>query len=168
MILAIIHKAFGIALILIGLASLQIKFLRMKLKNERLNALIKEKEMETLQARMLDDVKTKINRSQNLCALDKDDVKARYLYSQDGIKDLANDLKIALSDKHAALKKAYPQLTDLDMLVISLMIIGMDNDDICEIIKMEKRTLYRRRQLIAQRIGISSNDIEEFVMTTFC
>lgn len=63
------------------------------------------------------------------------------------------------------IREQYPNLTELDILVICLIGIGMDNDEICTILRMEKRTLYRRRQLIAQRVGMSSTQLELFATT---
>lgn len=60
----------------------------------------------------------------------------------------------------------FPGLTDLDMLVLCLLGIGMDNQEIATLLRMEKRTLYRRRQLMAMRIGISSLQLDEFAINT--
>ena len=165
MILSVMTKAFGVSLILFGCAVLYILILKRRINQRDLLKSGKDKEIDDLQGKMLEDIKKKVieNKSASSAIPDKDDIKARVLYNQNAIKELGDELKIALQDKHVVLSGKYPKLTDLDLLVIDLIIIGMDNDDICEIIKMEKRTLYRRRQLIAQRIGISSNDIEAFV-----
>ena len=60
----------------------------------------------------------------------------------------------------------FPGLTDLDMLVLCLLGIGMDNQEIATLLRMEKHTLYRRRQLMAMRIGISSMKLDEFAINT--
>ena len=52
----------------------------------------------------------------------------------------------------------------MDLLVICLIGIGMDNLEIYTLLRMEKRTLYRRRQLISMRVGISSLHLDEFSM----
>lgn len=164
MILSIITKAFGIALILFGCSMGYIVILKRRMQQNRLSNTLKSQEIGELQESVIETVKEKIDQKR-LLVPDKDDIKAKVLYGQFGIKELGEELKVALNSKHIALSSNHTQLTDLDLLVIDLIIIGMNNDDICEIIHMEKRTLYRRRQLIAKRIGISSNDIEQFVKT---
>lgn len=164
MILSIITKAFGIALILFGCAMGYIVILKRKMQQDKLSNTLKSQEIDELQESVIETVKEKIGQKR-LLVPDKDDIKAKVLYGQFGVKELGEELKVAFNSKHIALSNKHTQLTDLDLLVIDLIIIGMDNDDICEIIHMEKRTLYRRRQLIAKRIGISSNDIEQFVNT---
>ena len=63
-----------------------------------------------------------------------------------------------------ALELAEQKLHDetLALLDICLLGIGMDNVEICTVLRMEKRTLYRRRQLIAMRTGMSSMNLETF------
>lgn len=73
------------------------------------------------------------------------------------------ELKTIFAETITALNESYPELTDLDIFVLLLIGIGFDNVEIATLLGMEKRTLYRRRQLISQRMGISSLEIDEKV-----
>jgi len=117
-----------------------------------------------LQEKLLDKVKEKINLTQrsNKLRKQKDELIASVIYKQEHVFELGEEIKSIYSIEYNAIQNKYPQLTELDMLVICLLGIDMTNEDICELIKMEKRTLYRRRQLISQRIGISSTELEVF------
>lgn len=117
-----------------------------------------------LQGRLVEKVRMKIEMTQRSKAfrINKDDLMANYIYKQDRIQELGQEMQEIFGREFAALKSKYPQLTELDKLVIALLGLEMDNDEICEIMHMEKRTLYRRRQLIGQRIGLSSTALEAF------
>ena len=87
---------------------------------------------------------------------------SNYTYSPENMKELEEELQSIFSTEQAMLTERYPQLSNLDLLTITLLGIGFTNNDICKIINMERRTLYKRRQLTAQRIGISAKDLETF------
>lgn len=126
-----------------------------------------EKEVEEWRIKLLEKVKEKINITEQ--AQDKltrgEDLVAQFIYRNNDIKQLSDELNAIFKQPLQTLKEKYPDLTELDLLVISLIGIGMDNDEICTLLRMEKRTLYRRRQLIAQRIGMSSTQLDMFAMT---
>lgn len=117
-----------------------------------------------LQEKLLDKVKEKINLTQrtNRLRKQKDELIASVIYKQEHVLELGEEIKSIYATEYNAIQNRYPQLTELDMLVICLLGIDMTNEEICDLIKMEKRTLYRRRQLIGQRIGISSTELEDF------
>ena len=126
-----------------------------------------EKEVEEWRIKLLEKVKEKINITEQ--AQDKltrgEDLVAQFIYRNNDIKQLSDELNAIFKQPLQTLKEKYPDLTELDLLVICLIGIGMDNDEICTLLRMEKRTLYRRRQLIAQRIGMSSTQLDMFAMT---
>lgn len=126
-----------------------------------------EKEVEEWRIKLLEKVKEKINITEQ--AQDKltrgEDLVAQFIYRHNDIKQLSDELNAIFKQPLQTLKEKYPDLTELDLLVISLIGIGMDNDEICTLLRMEKRTMYRRRQLIAQRIGMSSTQLDMFAMT---
>ena len=126
-----------------------------------------EKEVEEWRIKLLEKVKEKINITEQ--AQDKltrgEDLVAQFIYRNNDIKKLSDELNAIFKQPLQTLKEKYPDLTELDLLVICLIGIGMDNDEICTLLRMEKRTLYRRRQLIAQRIGMSSTQLDMFAMT---
>ena len=117
-----------------------------------------------LRERLLDKVKEKINLTQrsNRLRKQKDELIASVIYKQEHVLELGEEIKSIYATGYNAIQNRYPQLTELDMLVICLLGIDMTNEEICDLIKMEKRTLYRRRQLIGQRVGISSTELEDF------
>lgn len=91
-----------------------------------------------------------------------EDVVAKCIYNHDAVKKLGNDLEELFGMQYRVLMEKYPALSSLDLLVLGLLSIDMTNAEICSVLRMEKRTLYRRRQLIAQRIGIPSTELEQF------
>lgn len=135
-----------------------------KLETQELQRKLAEAETEEWREKMLDKVKEKIAMTEE--ARDRmtrgEDLVAKYIYHQQGIEELSAELFGIYQKPISIVKKKYPDLTELDLLVICLLGIGMDNVEVCSILRMEKRTLYRRRQLIAQRIGMSSTALEEF------
>ena len=138
---------------------------RRNLETQELQRKLAEAETEEWREKMLDKVKEKIALTEE--ARDRmtrgEDLVAKYIYHQQGIEELSTELFSIYQKPINTVKKQYPDLTELDLLVICLLGIGMDNVEVCSILRMEKRTLYRRRQLIAQRIGLSSSTaLEEF------
>lgn len=144
---------------------IQYGIIRRKLETQELQRKLAEAETEEWREKMLDKVKEKIAMTEE--ARDRmtrgEDLVAKYIYHQQGIEELSTELFGIYQKPISSVKKKYPDLTELDILVICLLGIGMDNVEVCSILRMEKRTLYRRRQLIAQRIGLnSSTNLEEF------
>ncbi len=150
--------------IIILFLSILIGFLKQKQKADELSLLMKQLNESKLQEKLLDKVKEKINLTQrtNRLRKQKDELIASVIYKQEHVFELGEEIKSIYAAEYNAIQSRYPQLTELDMLVICLLGIDMTNDEICELLKMEKRTLYRRRQLIGQRIGISSTELEDF------
>ena len=152
-------------LILMIIGGFQINIINRKLDTQELQRKLAEAESEEWREKMLDKVKEKIALTEE--ARDRmtrgEDLVAKYIYHQQGIEELSTELFSIYQKPINTVKKQYPDLTELDLLVICLLGIGMDNVEVCSILRMEKRTLYRRRQLIAQRIGLtSSTALEEF------
>lgn len=96
-----------------------------------------------------------------------EDLVAKSIYNYDVVKKLGKDLSEIFGKQYHELTAQYPELTSLDLLVLTLLGIDMNNAEICSVLRMERRTLYRRRQLIAQRIGISSTELEQFAVQVF-
>ena len=139
--------------------------IKRKMDTQELQRKLAETETEEWREKLLDKVKEKIALTEE--ARDRltkgEDLVAKYIYHQQGIEELSTELFSIYQKPINTVKKQYPDLTELDLLVICLLGIGMDNVEICSLLRMEKRTLYRRRQLIAQRIGLSSSTaLEEF------
>lgn len=138
-----------------------------KLKNMIFSKTIANKETDEWRQKLLDKVKEKINITEQ--AQTKitrgEDLVAQFIYSHNDIQELSKELFAIFKSPIQAIRTKYPDLTDLDLLVLSLLGIGMDNDEICTLLRMEKRTLYRRRQLISQRINMSSTQLETFATT---
>lgn len=142
-----------------------IDIIRRKLETQELQRRLAEMETEEWREKLLDKVKEKIaitEQAHNRIT-HGEDLVAKFIYHQQGIEELSAELFGIYHKPISAIKKKYPDLTELDLLVICLLGIGMDNVEICSILRMEKRTLYRRRQLIVQRIGINSSaNLEAF------
>ena len=65
------------------------------------------------------------------------------------------------------LRREYPALTDTDVQVLILIGLGVDNNDILSFTDMSKRTYYKRRQLIAQRMNTTAAQLDEHAKALF-
>lgn len=72
------------------------------------------------------------------------------------------DLTSVFPDETNHLRLAYPELTDIDICVLQLLSIGLDNQEILTFLDMSKRTFYKRRQLIAGRVGLLASQLDQF------
>lgn len=144
--------------------SVGIQVLYHLLVQSRLSKSNADMEVDRLQSQLENKVRDKIELTQRSKVLrkQKDELIATYIYKQDIVQELGEELKTIHIQEYSVISGKYPQLTDLDLLVLCLLSMDMTNDEICELVHMEKRTLYRRRQLIAQRIGIPSTELEQF------
>ena len=162
----ILEIACGLELIIIGLLVLYIAFLTQKIKGLQCKSKSNEQELNDWREKLLDKVKEKIvlTEESEMRIKSGEDIVSRFIYQQEDIKRMGEELFGIFSAQVASLKEQFPQLTELDMLVFCLLGIGMDNVEICILLRMERRTLYRRRQLMAMRIGISSSQLDEFAI----
>lgn len=71
-------------------------------------------------------------------------------------------LRASYDKEVAMLAHRYPELTDIDVDVILLLGIGLENQDIIGFLDLNKRTFYKRRQLISGRLSISATELNEF------
>jgi len=66
--------------------------------------------------------------------------------------------------KLALLSASHPQLTQPDIKVITLIFLKMDIADSCSLLNMTKPTMYHRRSLIKERLGLPKDtDLEDWV-----
>ena len=83
-------------------------------------------------------------------------------------KSLAVDnLQDLFADKIKELKSKYPALTETDIQVLTLIGLGVENADILQFTDMSKRTYYKRRQLIAQRMNTTAAQLDQIARNCF-
>jgi hypothetical protein len=69
--------------------------------------------------------------------------------------------------KLSAFQSAYPDLSQLDLIVVTLICLQIGISDICCLLNMHKTTLYKRRSRMKDRIGLSGEtDLEEWIQQT--
>ena len=78
-----------------------------------------------------------------------------------------DDRQPLFADKVDHIKRQYPALTDTDIQVLTLIGLGVDNADILQFTDMSKRTYYKRRQLIAQRMDTTAAQLDELAKQLF-
>lgn len=78
-----------------------------------------------------------------------------------------DDLQLLFADKTKNIKRQYPALTDTDIQVLTLIGLGVENADILQFTDMSKRTYYKRRQLIAQRMNTTAAQLDELAKQLF-
>ena len=71
------------------------------------------------------------------------------------------------SSKVNHIRRMYPALTDTDIQVLTLIGLGVDNNEILAFTEMSKRTYYKRRQLIAQRMNTTAAQLDELAKSVF-
>lgn len=98
-----------------------------------------------------------------------DDLKRRGTSTVDEVRWrlIEQDLRDLYHLQVVDLRMEYPELTDADISFILLVAVGVDNPDIALLLELEKRSIYRRRQLIAQRMGISSLELDDLIKRRF-
>lgn len=74
----------------------------------------------------------------------------------------SSELTGIFADETNHLRLTYPELTDIDICVLQLLAIGLDNQEILTFLDMSKRTFYKRRQLIAGRVGLMASQLDQF------
>ena len=77
------------------------------------------------------------------------------------------ELQQIFGDKINVVRLQYPALTDLDMQVLILLGLGVENHDILMLTDMSKRTYYKRRQLIAQRMNTTAAQLDQLAKQIF-
>ena len=77
------------------------------------------------------------------------------------------DLQQLFSSKVNHIRRMYPALTDTDIQVLTLIGLGVDNNEILAFTEMSKRTYYKRRQLIAQRMNTTAAQLDELAKSVF-
>ena len=85
-------------------------------------------------------------------------------------KDKCNtvdDLQHLFGQKFEHLHHKYPELTELDIQVLTLIGLGVDTTEIIQITDMSKRTYYKRRQLIAKRMNTSAAQLDAVAKELF-
>lgn len=78
-----------------------------------------------------------------------------------------DDLQHLFADKIKKLKHKYPALTETDIQVVTLIGLGVSNTDILQLADMSKRTYYKRRQLIAQRMNTTAAQLDQIAQNAF-
>lgn len=78
-----------------------------------------------------------------------------------------DDLQHLFADKIKKLKHQYPALTETDIQVVTLIGLGVSNTDILQLADMSKRTYYKRRQLIAQRMNTTAAQLDQIAQNSF-
>ena len=97
----------------------------------------------------------------------------RYQLLMDQFKNKSNkshaldELQHIFGDKISALRRQFPALTELDVQVLILIGLGVDNYEILQFMDMSKRTYYKRRQLIAQRMNTTAAQLDTLAKQLF-
>lgn len=61
-------------------------------------------------------------------------------------------------DLLSRLQKEYPRLTNTDIQVLALYILGLDNADLCLLLGLTQRTIWSRRMRIKARVGLGEKE----------
>lgn len=78
-----------------------------------------------------------------------------------------DELQRIFDYKMRKIRSRYPALTDADAQVLLLIGLGVENHDILVLTNMSKRTYYKRRQVLAQRMNTTAAQLDEMVQSSF-
>ena len=120
----------------------------------------------TLLKRQLTDLKIRLFVNQRAQAMEHQALLEQ-LRRQGGTPRTMQDLQALFGDKVTSLTSRYPSLTELDVQVLVLIGLGVENHEILRLTNMSKRTYYKRRQLIAQRMGTTAAQLDSLAQQLF-
>ena len=79
--------------------------------------------------------------------------------------DYIDEVNHIFDNKIKQLQETNPQLTNTDIKVISLIFLKLDISECCSLLNMNKNTMYHRRKIIKERMGISKEaDLESYII----
>ena len=79
--------------------------------------------------------------------------------------DYIDEVNHIFDNKIKQLQETNPQLTNTDIKVISLIFLKLDISECCSLLNMNKNTMYHRRKIIKERMGISKDvDLESYLI----
>lgn len=116
--------------------------------------------------RELTDLRIRLLAAQHEQAM-RDQLLLEQLKQQSDKPHALESLPQLFSSKVSQLRHEYPSLTDTDVQVLILIGLGVDNNDILTFTDMSKRTYYKRRQLIAQRMNTTAAQLDELAKSVF-
>lgn len=120
----------------------------------------------TLLKRQLTDLKIRLFVNQRAQALEHQALLEQL--RQQGVNPRTmQDLQALFGEKITSLTSHYPSLTELDVQVLILIGLGVENHEILRLTNMSKRTYYKRRQLIAQRMGTTAAQLDPLARQLF-
>lgn len=80
-------------------------------------------------------------------------IDSNLLDSPKGWTAFSNEFKKIYGKKPEMLRKEYPRLTDEDIRYLSLSLIGLDTEDIGNLLHLQSRTLWNRKQKVKSRLN---------------
>ena len=88
----------------------------------------------------------------------KEFIELNIFASEEQWQHFLGEFEDCYGDILTRLQKQYPRLTNTDIQVIALYILGMDNSDVCLLLGLTQRTVWSRRMRIKSRIGMGEKD----------
>ena len=80
-------------------------------------------------------------------------IKAHQLNNASGWKYFSDEFEKIYGNKPETLREKCPRLTNEDIRYLSLTLVGLNMDDISNLLQLESRTLWNRKQKIQLRLG---------------
>ena len=116
--------------------------------------------------RELTDLRIRLLATQHEQAM-RDQLLLEQLKQQSDKPHALGTLLHLFSSKVNQVRREYPALTDTDIQVLTLIGLGVENNEILAFTDMSKRTYYKRRQLIAQRMNTTAAQLDELAKSVF-
>lgn len=89
----------------------------------------------------------------------KDYIESHLLDNAAGWKFFSDEFKKIYGNRPEILREEYPRLTDEDIRYLSLLLVGLDTEDISNLLRLQSRTLWNRKQKVKFRLdGVEDLD----------
>jgi len=148
------------------------------MEKQKLEYEIKVKKTENVQKRtlLLSKIQSKIDNTLKLNQLNLGisssekmeaflkEISTQSVISDKEWQDYIKEVNQIFDNKIKNLKNVNYQLTIIDIKVITLICLKVDISNCCSLLSMSKNTMYHRRKIIKERIGINKDlDLEEWI-----
>lgn len=154
-----IVEALCIGILVWRLKVIKTKLYAMSLKEKRLQYLLKAY---SIQQNHILNNRLLITQKNNL-KINYDEEIKRFCTYEGNIKQLYIDLMQIHFPLISYFENEYPSLKRNDIVIIVLIAIGFDNQEISAIFNYTKRTIYKKRQFLSHKIGISSLQLNDYI-----
>jgi len=107
------------------------------------------------------DLKNKLSQKKDNFLVE---ISKQSMVAEDEWQFYMDEINQIFENKIGSLPDIYPKLTKPDIIIISLVCLGLDIVDCCNLLNMSKNTIYHRRKIIKDRLQVNDQlDLDEWI-----